>query len=74
MSALALTMTLLAVLAVSLAVECWALVTAGPPPLGDDLAGEGRGAVEDGSVGRVHADKLSRGSAPRAANSNRRLA
>jgi hypothetical protein len=64
----------LAVIAVSLAINCWALVTAGPPPLGDDLAGEAGRAVKDGSFGRVHADKLGRGGAARAANSQENLA
>jgi hypothetical protein len=67
MSALAIALTALAVIAISLAVECWALVTAGPPPLGDDLAGEASGALEQSSLHSVHADKLSRGSAARAA-------
>jgi hypothetical protein len=74
MSALSLTLTLLAIIAVALTVECWALVTAGPPPLGDDLAGEPGSSVKDGAVGGVHADKLGRCSAPRAANSQENLA
>jgi hypothetical protein len=62
MSALAIALTALAVIAVSLTVVCWALVTTGPPALGDDLAGEGGGTVKQSSLESVHAAKLSRGS------------
>jgi hypothetical protein len=75
MNALDLALALLAIIAVSLAIECWVLVTAGPPALGDDLAGEAGGSFKQEALAVVHnGDKLSRGSAPRAANPQENLA